>query len=185
MQSFKKPKNRKPLFIALSLVVLIAVAVGTIIFITNKSNSPLATETPVRPANSVDYGPPTETEEQIAEQQKEDIIKQNEQTPPTTDGSISVSIIRADQAGPGQPLNIRADITGVSTGSCEVTLTKAGQSAVVASFAVIFEATSSRCQGADIPAAQFGENGEWDLTLVIKANQTQSKPVTQKVTIQK
>lgn len=186
MRIESKTKNRK-LFIVLIVVVLILGGAGLAVFIYAKNKAPSQDQSTVadRPANSIDYGPPTSAEVKEAQRQKEERVQQIEDNKNQEDSSIVVSIVRADQAEPGQPLNIRANISGVGQGSCEVTLTKDGAAPLTRSFEVLFEATQSRCVGADILASAFSAAGEWDLTLVVKSGDRQSQPVTQKVEIKK
>src|SRR5690606_16914723 len=79
-----------------------------------------------RPMNDIDYSEATDEEKQAVEEHKQAISKEQEKEGQSDSGptSINLTIIRASQAGAGQPLNIRTLISGATSGTCEVTLTK-------------------------------------------------------------
>lgn len=180
-----KTKNLKLILVLVPSVLVVGVAgLAFLIYVKNKEVNHDQSTVDDRPANSVDYGPPTTAEVRDAQRQKDERVKQAEDAK-DQDSSIVVGIVRADQVSAGQSLNVRANITGVQQGTCEVSLTKDGAVSIVKTFEVFFEATQSRCVAADVPAADFSVSGEWDLKLIVKSGDRQSKPVTQKVEIKK
>jgi hypothetical protein len=137
-----------------------------------------------RGVNEVNYGPPTEEEIDETKRQKEQIIKEYEQNQnPQPSTVINVTISRANQAGGGQPLNIRTIVDGTTSGTCEVNLKKDGQATVRKTFPIGVEATYAVCQQADIPAGEFGAGGDWTLEVVAKSGNLVSAVASQKVTI--
>jgi hypothetical protein len=186
MRSINQRKNKKPiLLLFFAAIVLVGGGIAYLaIFRPFSTQQPAAIET--RPANDVDYGPPSQQELQVADEQKDDILKAATDDQATnSDAGITVSIARVSQEGPGKPLNIRVQIDGTSHGNCQVTLTRQGQSTVNKTFAVVFEATSSMCQNADIPVGEFGESGEWSLSVVVQDGAHTSKPIVQSVMVVK
>ncbi|HSX31925.1 MAG TPA: hypothetical protein VLF43_01585 [Candidatus Saccharimonadales bacterium] len=180
--SHNRSKNtrRRGLLIG-ALALLLGVAGAGAYYFAQSDN--VASNQPVKPTNTVDYGPPTEEEKAETERRKEEITKDDGSLPQSTD--LSVSIIRANQPSAGQPVSVRALVTGTSTGTCTVTLTKSGQPAVTKTVPVVFEVNSASCQGADIPAADFKQSGDYDLKLTVQTETAVSPPATQTVTVQK
>ena len=175
-----KNTRRRGLLIA-ALILLLAVAGVCASYFTKPGTT--ANNQPTRPTNNVDYSPPTEEEKAETERRKEEITKDDGSLPESTD--LSVSIIRANQSSAGQPVNIRALVSGASSGTCNVTLSKSGQPPVTKSFPVAFEVNSASCQGADIPAADFSESGDYDLKITVQTDTAVSPAATQTVTVQK
>ncbi len=185
MRSITQRKNKKPIILATSAaLILVGGAIAYIAIAHPFDNRVPADTSGARPANDVDYGPPTEADLKAAADQKDEIIKA------ATGGNnistdIVVSIVGASQTGNGQPLNIRAQIQGATIGSCHVKLTRSGQPTVEKTFQVTFEATSSRCLDADVPASDFSQSGEWKLEVYVESNSKQSATVEQVVTVTK
>ncbi len=181
----KKTKISKTPFILVSAAVLLGVCVS-IFLIFNKPDTSRQSDTSStapRSVNNVDYSAPSEDEKDMAGQQKEEIIKN--QDAPRTEDTLRVTLVRANQTQAGQPLNIRTLVQGATSGTCLVTLTKSGATTVVKEFPITFEATSASCTGANIPASDFQESGEWSLEIVAKNSSSQSSPVKSSVIINK
>lgn len=187
----KKIKTRvkitKKLVLA-ALALTLVLGAGSYAFYRNRSNNQRAVSAPEedekRGVNDVNYGPPTEEELDETKRQKDEIIKKYEESQnPQPSTSITVTISRANQAGAGQPLNIRTIVDGATSGTCEVTLKKSGQSTISRTFPIGVEATYAVCQQADIAAGEFGAAGEWTLEIIAKSGGLTSKAVSQKVTI--
>lgn len=216
-------KNKKTKKNVLLIVIILVLATGLSLYWYKKKHIAAYKSQQIaigQPAGGINYSPPTNTEKQAGDQQKQaDINRQSldnqatssnsnaSQTSPgannvtgspssnpasTTNnqtantqpsGNITVSIARASQAGAGQPLNIRAIISGASSGECDIALTKEGQPSINKTFAVIFQATSSTCQDANIDASTFLVGGEWNLQIFVKNNSSKSAPVSQVVNI--
>lgn len=188
MLAVKKPKNKKRLFpiLAVAGLLLVGGAVGYVLIAKPFSKNSATPAVTTNGVNTVNYDPPTSEEKTAADQRKEDIVKQQEQTNlPTTTPTIIISPTRISQAGAGQPLNIRVFIDGTASGQCQVTITKAGQPTINKSFSISFEATSSVCQNADVPIGEFGSEGDWTVRLIAVSGQAQSKPYEQTVSIKK
>ncbi len=187
MLSLNKPKNKKKLLSALPLIIVAAAVIaGGLYLLIAQPLKKSENETNTAPTNTINYDPPSEEEKTTSDAKKDEIIdniNSGDSTPNETD--VVVTITRADQAGAGQPLNIRAFIDGTKTGQCKVIISKSGQSTVEKSFPVVFEGTGSSCQNADIDAGEFSTGGEWTLTISVVTGSGQSKATDQKVTIDK
>lgn len=178
-------KNKKPIFLVSLIAVLVIGGGLAYVTIARLFDKKVSTDVATRPTNDVDYGPPSQIELKAANDQKDDIIKAVTSNDQNVSSDIVASLARAEQSAPGEPLNIRVQIEGVSTGSCVVTLTKAGQTTVSKTFSVVFEATSSRCLDADIPASDFSDSGEWHLRVIVESGSEQSEPIEQTITVVK
>lgn len=183
MLSVKKPKNKKRLPLLLALGCLVALAIiGVVIFTFTRPSNKTETDAATAPSNTINYDGPTANEQAAGDSQK--IAQQDTSTTSTGQADLLATITRADQASAGQPLNIRAFVDGTTSGQCQVTLTKSGKPTIQKTFSIAVEGTSSMCQNADIAASEFAVSGDWNLSLIILANSSQSKPVEQTVTIE-
>jgi len=184
-----KTKNKKLPLIIIAVIVILLAGAGYFWFqraASNNSDKPgnqTNGQSP-RKVNDVDYSAPTDDDKKAQDQQKQDIINNaTDNTPPS--GNITVSISRAGQASPGQALAIRTLISGTSSGTCEVTLSKDGQNSITKSFAIAADATYSTCPDAQIAASEFPATGTWKLQVVARSGSSKSQPATLNVTIDK
>jgi hypothetical protein len=189
------PKPRRSILKwMLVAVVILALAGGATYWLLHRSD---ASDSSIRSTNSINYSPPTDEEKAEADKQKDEIVgnpgdpsKPADGQPPDAGdpapvGNISVSITRVANATSTQPLSIRALVSGTSSGTCKVSLTKNGQPTVVKTFTVVFEATSATCGSADIPASEFGASGDWTMSLVVQSGPNVSATIKQTVSITK
>ncbi|HWZ66048.1 MAG TPA: hypothetical protein VNX65_04660 [Patescibacteria group bacterium] len=192
-----KQKSKRP-FLAVLLIAVVLIVVYFLIWklATNKPNQP--SQQPVSQSGSgssqINYSPLTDAEKQARDQQKQDIIKQQSASssaaaPSTTSTTpaqtIVATISRASQPASGQPLAVRVNIAGLTSGECDIALSKDGQPTVNKVFPIAFQATTSGCQGSDIAASEFSVSGDWSLQVIAKNGSNQSTPVNQTITISK
>lgn len=185
MQAINKQKNKKP-YKLIALVVVIAVLLAGGLYVAlarpfTAQNSPATTPQVTRPVNSIDYGPPTNQDQKDADAAKQQAITQQQNPQPSS--AISVTIARAGQASAGQPLNIRTNVNGATSGSCNATLTNAGQTATGSG--TIATSGSAYICSIDIPVASFASSGQWQLSVTITSGSLVSKAAAQTVTITK
>ncbi len=182
----KRRPRFKPLHIAAAAGIILAIAAAVTAYFLLKPSAQKPETNQPNPIDTVNYDPPAEEDKQEATQNKIETTnpKPDDPTPtsPPESQSLTVTISRAGQLGKGQPLEIRTQIDGTTSGTCYVQLTRDGQTIVTASFSIAFEATSAICRG-DIPANQFGASGDWQLTISAKNGNLSSPPVSQTVTI--
>lgn len=188
MKKIKTKFNVSKKVLVLGFVGVLILGGGVYAFFQNRSENQrtAASEDDKKGVNEVNYDPPTEEEIDETKRQKEEIIKKYEESQNQQPSSvINVTISRANQSGNGQPLNIRTIVDGTTSGTCEVNLKKSGQGTVSKSFPIGVEATYAVCQQADIPAGEFGAEGDWTLEIVAKSGNLVSAVASQKVTIVK
>lgn len=189
MQKIKTHFNISKKVLILGLVGALVLGGGALAFFKNRSENQRTASSEQddeKGVNEVNYDPPTEEEIDETKRQKEEIIKKYEESQNQQPSSvINVTISRANQSGNGQPLSIRTIVDGTTNGTCEVNLKKSGQATVSKSFPIGVEATYAVCQGADIPAGDFGAEGDWTLEVVAKSGNLVSAVASQKVTIVK
>lgn len=181
-----KPKSKKGKIIAAVIALVVLAGLGYVWFHATQSNRSAVEpgkNTEVREVNDVDYSPPTTEDQKQQDQQKEEIIQNaGEQPNPTT---MSVVISRASQSDVGEPLYVRTIVTGAATGTCDITFTKDGQTAVTKTVSIATEATYNTCADAAFTASDFAEGGDWKLQVIAKNGSTASQPATVTVTIRK
>ena len=171
MLSIDKKKNKKNIKKSLLILsgvavfVLVAGAAGWFFIYAHQVPPQIVTQ----PVGSIDYGPPTDAQKKEAEEQKDAILKNNDATgqptgePQQNSSDFTINITRAGQASAGQPVAVRALITGVNSGTCTFTFTKNGQPSITKTSNIAYEATTSTC-GTDVSISEFGQTGEWRLT---------------------
>lgn len=192
MKIIQKRSHTKRNILLASLVGILLIGGGFFVWQARQKPAAMAAETPSQSMNDINYNPPTNEEKEATEERKDEIIKEQEkereekETPPSTN-NITVTIVRPSpgQTTQGEALNIRTVIDGTSSGTCNISLTKTGQPTITKTFPVVFDVSSATCENADIPLSDFGEEGEWQLSITVSKDGKQSQPVTRKVTIAK
>lgn len=194
MKAIKKQKKLPGKIIlaaSIAAVVLLMLGIGAYYYLHQRIVRSTTTTVPAHTTssqqNTVNYGPPTDQQKQESTDQKQKAVDENtpSQSTPPTDTSIHVSISRDGQTGAGQPLNVRTLITGISNGTCTITLTKDGQPTIIKTFTVVYQATSATCQNADIPISSFSTSGAWSLSVVAQNGSAVSPAATDTVNIEK
>jgi hypothetical protein len=196
MNIAKKQISKKKIIIIVLAVLLVG---GGLLaaFLLNRQNSQSTPAT--RGMNDVDYSPSTPADNKDTDQRKQGTVPattpaekpndQPSQQKPVSD-SINVAITIASQGassgtnGKGQPVNIRTVVSGTKTGTCDVSLTKSGQTTITKVFTIKFEATTASCNG-DILAAEFGADGDWQLSVTAKSDALTSRPATATVSVKR
>ena len=189
LPSTKKAFPKKALIITIAAVV-VAGGVGAYFLLNRPANKDATPTTTTQTADqpqqqNINYGPATPEEQKEGSDIKKNTIDQSQNPTQTPATPPTVTITRAGQLQPGQPLNIRTIVQGTTSGTCAVTLTQAGQATVTKSFPIAFQATSSNCNG-DIAASDFAAGGQWQLSITAtNASGTSSAAVTQTISITK
>lgn len=164
-QSQSKPTNKRPFILAAGALVTILL----VLFATERLNvtnffdkpAPQASQQ-TAPAGTVDYGPPSEADQQVAEDHKEDLI--NPETPPPINSGekrqVTPLITYADQT------EVNAFVPGIyeSGGTCTLTLSK-GDIKTTKEAQAIKDATTTRCPNFILTSSDFSSTGSWSATV--------------------
>lgn len=137
----------------------------------------------------VDYNTPTEEQREAGERASADVKQSSEPEDPSKpdtggpnpspDGQVSVSITAAN-VNSGK-LQVRTLIQSLDPGTCTLTLSREGHSSITHTASTQALASTSTCQGFDVPVNNLPA-GEWKVTVDFK-NDNQKGQATQNVTI--
>jgi hypothetical protein len=191
MKMPQKQTSKKKKLIIISAIAFLLVGGGTGYALyaaaKNKTDAP-------RGMNDVDYSPATDIEKQESEQHKADTAPADQKPDTPTESNtapspqaqtISVTLVGVTQSEASKPVVIRANIEGTSAGTCEAVFKRTGQTDVTKTFPILFEATTARCQSAEIPSSEFSASGTWDLTLTAKNGSQTSNTASGTVNVKK
>jgi hypothetical protein len=95
-----------------------------------------------------------------------------------------VRFVRTTVEGSPVTVSIRAQVDKVTTGKCELSATQ-GAEKVTKVGTVKADATTSICDGIDIPFTDFPKGGEWLMSLIVTSGDKTSAPATQTLTLEK
>lgn len=180
----KKRYSKKLIIIITAIIFVIAIPLAYVyIFNGNLFGWSKSTSQNITPDNSINYGPATQ-EQQKAGNQTKSSSNDIPVTPDTTTGSnkrnIQVTITAADQNE--SILQIRTMISAVeNTGICTLTLTNAERPSIIKTSNIQSLASSSTCQGFDIPTSEL-LIGTWNI-LISFSNDTLTGSATTNVVI--
>jgi len=146
-------------FAVLALILFIVFLVfSTNIFSLKNQNSDSSSED----ENSINFDPPIETEQNAGNDQKEEIVNQEEiEQKPQTDTSVEVVIVDSTQYG--SEIEVRAFASNiVKDGVCKITFSKdtASFSREVPAKA---DASTTPCLTLDVPRSEFNFSGTWQV----------------------
>lgn len=180
-----KKQSNLARFIYFGAIVALVLVFGTVILektrITNFYNKPVvASETAVRPANSIEYTPADPTDNDEINQKKADGTLGASNSAPAG-APINVVLTAAGQDAAGGPVVIKALLTDVTSGTCDVTLT---QNEVTKSYSasVISAGNYYTCDGFEIPLEDLSV-GSWNLVATITSAE-RTGTASQKVEVQ-
>lgn len=157
---------RRPKTFALLVGLLVVGCIITVLV--NKHSATNVVSQPVAPTGTVNYGPPSKVDTQIANQTKQQIIQNDSAA--SSESSISpstgytVTISRLSQTAAGQPVELRTIVTGTAIGSCNVAFSQNGTT-FSETYQVGLEGTYYTCLNANIPITNFSSPGNWTATV--------------------
>lgn len=163
MQITKNNNHKTRNIIALSTLV-VALAMGGF-YAYSKYSDVNTTDQQSGSTNKVNYDKATKEQQDAGSTIKKDSVTggSDNQVPPTAPGNtkknIQVTITAANQNG--STLQIRALISAVEdTGTCTLTLTQPGKTAVTKTASTQALASASTCKGFDVPTSELS-TGTW------------------------
>lgn len=104
---------------------------------------------------------------------------------PVLSADLGVIINRVTHNNAGDPVSVRATVSGTTVGTCTVTFSKSGQSDVAKTFDVEYSATAVSCGTADVDESVFPVSGVWNVKVTVTSDGKISAPATTQVTINK
>ena len=170
VKSLKKSATlKKPLIIGFTVLFLIAVPfVYVYAFNGNLFGWKIDKNSSSDKNTSVDYGPATSEQQKAGSATKSgstDIPPKPTTIPGSTLKNVELLITSANQDQSGSPLHVGTQISAVvDTGTCSLTLTKAGETTVTKTAGAQALASTSTCQGFDIPSSELSV-GTWQILL--------------------
>lgn len=163
---------RKKLFVVFILLVLLLIASGGVLYkyrINRNSTAPAA-ETNPPGTEKLDLSPATKTDQQQADQHKEDLIKKEEQqSPAPAEGnSVKPTIISASYSN--SKVTVRSFIPGIveDNGTCTLTLTQGSQK-VTKQGPAVRNAQTTDCAPLSVERSEIPSSGTWKATIAYKS----------------
>lgn len=104
---------------------------------------------------------------------------------PVLSTDLGVVINRITQSNPGNPISVRATVSGTTVGTCTVTFSKSGQTDVAKTFDVEYLASAVSCGAADVDANTLPVDGLWNVKVTVTSDGKISSPATGQVQVKK
>lgn len=187
--SIKKLNSR--LMLAIGIPVVLIVGIGVWLLTAHNPSRSINNATPRTDSEktatakssspSINLSPPTDEEKAAGDNQKQEIVKQQE-SPPTPNNIANVVIVDANQYQ--DEVEVRAFVGNrIDTdGTCTITIAK-GMTTVTRTKKATADATTTQCGSVDIPRSEFAEGGQWDVTVTYTSGGATGKANTS-VTLQ-
>jgi hypothetical protein len=165
-------RGKTALLVALVALALILYALERTGAINLVGDKPEKQDSAEQTDDDIDYGPPTDEEQQAGNDQKEGIVKDDEkdtdsEEPRTNTDKVSVAIVDASQYD--DVIEVRAYVQGViKAGKCIAVFTKDGQT-VSKTVDAFIDARNTQCEEIDIDRSEFPSSGDWKLVVKYKS----------------
>jgi hypothetical protein len=175
-----KIKNGKsylvPLLLAIVAAALLVYFFGFRDRANNESDAP-------NDSGYINYGPPTEEEKQQAEQNKNDIVNESQNTVDPGAKKVEPTVTFAGMRNGN--VEVRSYVSGIyeDGGECEAKFTN-GSHVVTRTVEGIRDATYTRCDRILIEPSEFAVKGTWNLVITYSSNTASGKSSVKEVVIQ-
>lgn len=149
------------------LIVLIALGFGAVRITMNRQANKDATDASDNTSQEdINYAPVTEEEKQQTDDHKEELAKQQSQSPATSGAKQNVTPFVTDAGEYKDHVEVRAFVPQIveANGKCTMTFTQ-GTLQLVRTTSVLPSATTTICEPPKIPTAEFPNTGKWALTV--------------------
>lgn len=175
-------KNKRTL-IALILIAITTVGVAT--YIKFSQNPPKTEQQKLQEEEKKSGTPdPKTSNESYQRQSQEQPGKDNVNTGGTQPPKQAANIYISSASQSGNNVYISAIVEGQTTGTCTLTLKKAGSQTITRTAPVGIATSYYGCQGFTIERAAFSASGEWDAIVSFQNANASAQSGTQKVNIQ-
>ena len=173
----KQKTSKKKLFFLVAVVLVLAIGAGSALYVWQRPEpAPVISQ----PGGVVEITPPTQQEKDQADQQKEEVIKQQEieNTPSTDKKRVGVAIIYADQT------TLNAEVSGVfeDGGVCTATFTQ-GNKKIQRTSQGVKNATTTSCAPMDFDPDFFASTGTWTLAVSYSSNTASGTSSSTNITV--
>lgn len=166
-----KNKNVSKKIILVALAVILVIAFGVYYLLDRKNNSEQAVENPGQnqQQEDINFNPPTPEDAQRAEENKEQIIQGQQNTPvgqTTPDGKKSVKPTITYAGQYGDQVEVGAYVSGVleDFGVCKAIFQK-GSEAMTVQVEAVRGASSMDCPVMGVPVNELKQKGTWSVTV--------------------
>ncbi len=176
----KKRKTKRLLLILTSVLVVAGLAAGgyTYYKISQKHVDQLA----------VSESTKKQAEQQEVEQAKSDSNKNSQQSgspqassnQPTGSAGVTITSVGVSEGN----VYASALVNGATSGTCNVKFEKSGATTVQKSADIGLQVSYYICKGFVVPASQFSQKGEWNVTISIDTPNGKATSETKKVNVQ-
>lgn len=175
----KKTRANKRIGVYIGLCVLLITATAGGFWLLNRADSKQSNSVETE---TINYAPPTEEEASEGDQQKEEIIEQEDAVNNAESQTPNIVIVDASQYD--DVVEVRAYVSNIyeDNGECKVTFSRNGQTVSKTSNA-FKDARNTQCQPFDIPRSEFPTPGDWRMTLAYSSSTTSGTAPTKTVTI--
>lgn len=162
---------KKSIIITIAVFLIIS-SVGLIVFglKTNRQSPTDQSSSPSGPS-TIDYSPPTATEQAAGDEQKTENVKEGTIKSPAT----TANIVLVDAGHYDGNVEIRAYVSNVlADGSCTATLTNQ-QHTVVKKSTAFKDAKTTQCSPINIPRSDFKVSGAWTLVVTFEGSEIRGR----------
>lgn len=169
-------KNKKILIIV-TLLVIVAATAGSTWWFLRDSETQASLSNENSDVNIIDYGP-AEENDVIEPSDKQDMLDGNANPTTATDSSIEITTAEQQE----RTVYIRAIITGMTGGTCEITL-RNGNASLIKQAPITVQASYATCQGFNIPSDEFSAKGTWSIDITASGSNGTSANTASKVEV--
>lgn len=170
MKIASTPKSKRALVMSVAAVIIVAAtAYGAYKYLgaSQKEGNTPSSQTADTQSNQAD----SPTKSSSGNEQKQSYIDQSKNSDSssgssTTSSKQSTSVLVTHKGQDGSTLQLRVLISAVTTGKCELTMTKTGQTPVSKEADIQPMADSSTCKGFDVDTSNLAK-GTWNFTIKI------------------
>lgn len=171
MKIASTPKSKRALIMSLAAVIVVAAAAYSAYgYLGHNHGSANPSQSPVTGSPSGDTG--SAATPSSGNEQKQTYIDQSKSSDspssPSTSSKQSTSILLTHKGQDGNTLQLRVLISAVTTGKCELTMTKSGQTAITKEVDIQPMADSSTCKGFDMDTTNMA-TGTWTFTIRVNS----------------
>ena len=178
-------KNKKILLVIIIIIVLIAGGTAYAL-VANRSKPKPSTTKKEGPMMITDRGQHIDMSPAKPEDNKDINDKKvpgGMDDKPVTSNTVQVTITRANQ-DTAKTLQLRSLLSGLTAGTCKLTLTKGAQT-IQKTSAVSLQNTGYICDGFDVAVSEFaGQSGVWKATLLVTSTDNKTGTAQQDITIE-